>query len=303
MRKLNLAKNANFGSLMYKNLYKYQELPTNQIELDSDQPRKYFGTDGDKNKLRLSIDKRGILHPIAVNQLEDKRYIIIDGHRRYIVAKEIGLNSIPCIVYSKLKPADLEISRFEMQNNRRQWRPLERANSFERIKKLLHFKTNQQLADYFGYSKTLVNNSLQLREIALNYLELMKEYGLSESYHVEFVRLKPKIRKIGNFEVQDIIINLFERVQNKVIQSAKDFRKLGRIFLRASANEQALIAFLSDPDMTIRELEKQTTQSGLSFYVEQLMQQISKKKSNGEDFSPPEKEFIDQLRLLLNKIN
>lgn len=288
---------------MNKITYLFQTLSLKQIEIDSEQPRTDIGTEGDTSRLKTSIEKHGILNPIAVTQLELNRYKIIDGHRRYKVAKDLGVITIPCIVYSKLKPADLEISRYEMQNNRRPWRPIERSNHFARIMELMRLKNNQQLAQALHLSKTLVNNSLQLRTIHLDYLTLMEKYGLSESYHTEFVRLKPKIRKIGNFEVQDIIVNIFERVRNKVIKSAKDFRKLGRVFQRASANEKALINFLSDTDMTIDELEQQTLQSGFSLHVEQLIQQISKKKQEGQDFNPQEKEFLEQLRLLLNQIN
>lgn len=280
-----------------------KELPINQVQEDSDQPRKKFGTDGDKNRLKKSIAEHGILQPIGVFQLEENLYTIIDGHRRYRVAKELEFTTVPAIVYQKLKPAEVEISRFELQNNRRPWKPMERSEALFRIKNLMKFQNNQQLADLIGVSKTLVSNSLQLMFIRIDYLEQMEKYKFSESYRIEFVRLKPKIRKIGKFEVQDTIEIIFQKTRDNIIKNAKSFRKLGKIFSRASANETALISFLSDPDMTIDELEKKSSQSTSALLGEQLIKHITENLRKGIKFSPQEKEVFKSLGILFKEIS
>ena len=286
---------------MDKNNYKYQALLIEQIQCDPDQPRKDFGTDGDENRLRVSIRENGILDPIKVSEFEDNKFIVIDGHRRYIVAQKLGFKTVPCIVYPELKKGELETNRFEMQTNQRRWKPSERSDALERIKTEKQFKSNRELAQYLGLSETVVANSLQLRKLTLEYLSLMEKYDLSEAYRVEFMRLKPKLRKLGNMEVNDIIVNIFERIQHQVIKNAKDLRKLSRIFLRATANEKELMNFLSDSDMIIEELEQRTLQSGSSLLVEQLIKYISAKRQKGVDFSSQEREFLEQLRTLLNE--
>lgn len=286
---------------MDKNNYKYQDLPLEQIQCDPDQPRKDFGTEGDENRLRVSIKENGILDPVKVSEFEGNKFIIIDGHRRYIIAKDLKFKTLPCIVYPKLKKGDLETKRFEIQTNQRRWKPSERSEALNRIKTEKEFKSNRELAQYLGLSETVVANSLQLRNLVVEYLSLMEKYELSEAYRIEFMRLKPKLRKIGSIEINDIIVNLFERIQHHVIKSAKDLRKLGRIFLRATANEKELNNFLSDSDMTIEELEQHTLQSGSSLLVEQLIKYISTKRQKGVDFSFQEREFLEQLRTLLNE--
>lgn len=286
---------------MDKNKYKFQDLPIEQIQWDPNQPRKDFGTEGDENRLKVSIQEHGILEPIEVSALEGSNFIIVDGHRRYIIAQKLGFKTIPCIVYPELKKGDLETIRFEIQTNQRRWKPSERSEALNRIKTEKGFRSNRELAQYLGLSETVVANSLQLRDLVLEYHDLMAKYDLSEAYRVEFMRLKPKLRKLGNMEVNHIIENIFERIQNHVIKNAKDLRKLGRIFLRATANEKELMNFLSDPDMTIEELEQRTLQSGSSLLVEQLIKYISTKRQEGVDFSSQEREFLDQLRILLNE--
>lgn len=281
--------------------YKYQDLPLEQIQRDPDQPRKDFRTEGDENRLRVSIKENGILDPIKVSEFEDNKFIIIDGHRRYIIAQELEFKTTPCIIFPKLKKGDLETKRFEIQTNQRRWKPSERSEALNRIKTEKEFKSNKELAQYLGLSETAVANSLQLRNLVVEYLSLMEKYNLPDTYRVEFMRLKPKLRKLGNMEVNEIIINIFERIQHHVIKNAKDLRKLGRIFLRATANEKELINFLSNPDMTVEELEQRTLQTGSSLLIEQLIKYISSKRQKGVDFSSQEKEFLVSLRTLLNE--
>ena len=287
--------------MVHKYGYTFLEIPVNKIQRDVNQPRRDFGTEGDTNRLLLSIEQYGIENPISVSELEDGRYIIIDGHRRYICAQKLGYEQVPCRVYPKLSNAELETRRYEIQNNRRSWKPMERSEALERIKAEMGFSSNRLLADHLGITEAVVANSLQLRKQKMDYIELMERYDLSESYRIEFVRLKPKLRKIRNVEVDDIIINLFNRIQHKVIKNAKELRKLGSIFLRATANEEELARYLVDPDMTVHELEQRTLQSGFSLHIEQLIKGISQKRAEGVAFSSQEKAFLEQLKKLLNE--
>lgn len=249
---------------MAKLAHIFKELPLTKIEQDQDQPRKDFGTDGDENRLFTSIRDIGIQQPIAVSQVDVNRYVILDGHRRCICAQRAGLNTVPCRIYGKMPVGEFERLRFEIQNNRRDWKPLERSEALNRIKTSKGFNTNRELAEFLHLSETVIGASLQIRAQKLEYINLMEKHELPESYRVEFVRLKPRIRKIKDLEQSKIIEILFEKVQCKVLKNAKDFRKVGKIFQRAHHNEEAIYKFLNDPDMTVDELDQHTIQSGSS---------------------------------------
>jgi ParB-like chromosome segregation protein Spo0J len=64
---------------MTKTPFIFKEIPLDQIQRDPDQPRKDFGTEGDENRLLISIRDRGIQSPITVNETEPNNYIIADG--------------------------------------------------------------------------------------------------------------------------------------------------------------------------------------------------------------------------------
>jgi|GEM_PF-1204251 len=50
---------------------------------------------GDMNSLIESASKHGIRDPLIVSETEDEAYVVIDGHRRYLAAKEAGLREVP----------------------------------------------------------------------------------------------------------------------------------------------------------------------------------------------------------------
>jgi ParB/RepB/Spo0J family partition protein len=288
--------------MVKKHDFIFKELPVDKVELDSAQPRQDFGTDGDGNRLLLSLKEYGLEEPIKVTEVEPGRYVIIDGHRRYKCASKLGWKTIPCRIYQKMDDGEFESRRYEMQNNRRPWRPLERAEALQRIKNYMKFQSNKELGNHVHLSSTVVSNSLQLKNEHRRYLEMMARNELSESYQIEFVRLRQKLRKIKKMEVAEIIDILFKKVKHQVITNSKEFRKLGRVFLRATANEKELEEFLTNPDMTVSELEQKTVQSGFSLLLEKVVEEASHKKTNGIAYSSQEKILIKELRSLFKGI-
>ncbi len=275
------------------------ELEMSQIKEDLNQPRKNFGTDGDKNRLLLSVQGLGVQQPIAVMKVSDNEYMIVDGHRRFRVASELGLKQIPCRVFEKMEMADLERLRFELQQNRRAWKSLEKAEALARIKESKKFNS-KELAEFLFLSESAVSASLSLRDEKEDYKNLMEEYDIPESYRVEFAKLRPKIRPIKEFTEEQIVRSIFRRVKFSVIRSAKSFRSLSRIFLRGDANEDALHEFFKNPDMTMRELERNSVQSGFSLSINEIIQKVGLSLQGGVTFSTKEKETLVQLQKLLN---
>ncbi len=279
----------------------FKELPIGQLVRDPRQPREDFNTEGDKNRLRLSLEEFGVQQPIAVMKLDNGKFQIIDGHRRHKCAGEIGLTTVPCLVYPKLEAGQLERIRFEWQTNRRLWKPTERAEALANYKKASGINENKKVAEKLFISETIISNSLKLSKLKSEYKNMMDEYGLSSSYQVEFVKLHPKLRPIKEFTVDDIVKTLFERVKYQVIHSSKDFRTLGRIFLRTTANINYIHGFLSNPDMSVEDLEKNTIQSGFSLWLEDSIKEIKKHEKSETPFSNQEKVLLLEMQKLLDK--
>lgn len=281
----------------------YQQLKLRDIQRDPDQPRRDFGTEGEQNRLLISIKQYGLKYPISVCDFGEGKYLIIDGHRRYNCATKLGLESVACLVYPKLSVGDLETGRFEMQNNRRPWNTMEKSDALERIKAARGIQTNKELAVLLGTTATAVSNSLQLRRQRLEYIELMVKFAIPATGQNQFISLKAKLRKIKEIEADQIIILLLEKYQMNVIKNIKkELQRLGRIFEQASFHEEDLYTFLTTPEMGVRELEDITQLSGFSGIIQQLVEKISRKQQEGVEFTEKEQVFLEEFRVLLNGI-
>lgn len=289
----------------------FKELPVALIDEDPQQPRSSKNTATDVERLQESLQALGMQQPIAVTKTPDGRFKVIDGHRRLKCAKQIqkdlvdkggrGWETLHCRVYPELDPGELERIRFELQNNRRPWKPLERAVALARIKESTHSKTNKEVADLLFISETQVSNALTLNKQSDEYQVLMEEYDLSDSYRTEFGKLRPKLRPIREFDIDTIIRIIFDKVKYRQATSAKDFRTLGHIFLRATANQNYIHDFLANQDMTVKELEDSTVQSGFSLWVDQIIAKMKTNERHKTPFTSQEKVVLSELKRLLDK--
>ena len=71
-------------------------IPLERIQPNPDQPRKVRGNPSPT--LMASIRRFGVLQPIVVRPLEDGRYMIVSGERRYRAAVALGMKEIPAVV-------------------------------------------------------------------------------------------------------------------------------------------------------------------------------------------------------------
>jgi ParB/RepB/Spo0J family partition protein len=280
----------------------YKDLPLEQLECDPNQPRKNFGTEGDANALLQDMQMSGIDVPLAVLVVAPDRYLILDGHRRYMCAQKLKLPTVPCRVYENLSPAEVERKRYNIQNNRRPWRPLERANAISRIKEAAGLQTPKEVAAFIGMSIFIVTKAIEMRSTKIDYIELMEKYNLSQAYRDEFLKMYKKIHKVKDIEAHQIVDKIFEKIARGKIANSKELRKLKRIFNRDSVNENALHLFLTDPDMTVPTLEQKTVQNGFSWWINQVINKINETLHEGKEFTPQEKPVLLQLRDLLNDL-
>lgn len=76
-----------------------KEIPLKQIDIGPYQARRRE-VEKDLDKLKLSIQKIGLLYPILVYE-EGGKYKTVDGQRRVMAFEELGKETIPALVISK----------------------------------------------------------------------------------------------------------------------------------------------------------------------------------------------------------
>jgi len=118
-----------------------------------------------------------------------------------------------------------------------------------------------------------------LRDMRLEYLELMSEYNLKEHQRVSFLRLLRTLRKIKHYQVDDIVKIIFQKIKDNLLYRRSDFVALSKVFLTASLNEEHIVAFLSEPKMSVIELCEITQLSGLSTQIKMLIKELGVKRN------------------------
>lgn len=282
-------------------LFEFTELSLNVIQGDPSQPRKAIGLKGggDHNRLLKSILHYGIEDPIKVSKIEEGRYIIMDGHRRFTCAKELKFEKIPCRVYPKMSNGELEARRYEMQNNRRNWKPIEKANAIHKIKSEYGNASKKEIADLIGITQTALFHFRELRDMRMEYLELMSEHNLKEYQRVSFMQLLPKLRKVKTYEVDEIVTILFKKVNDNLLYRRKDFCDLSKVFLTASLNEEEIFYFLREPKVSVVELCEMTQLSGISAQFRKLIKDLAVKKNLNIKLTEKEQDVFDDLFKLM----
>lgn len=140
------------------------------------QPRKSFNDD-ELVELAETIEKHGLIQPIAVRKVGD-RYQIISGERRTRATKLAGLSTIKAQVYENLD--DKIMGEWALIENiqRVDLNPVEVAQSYQQLIDL-HGYTHDDLAKTVGKSRSAITNALRLLKLPAQVLAWIQEGKIS----------------------------------------------------------------------------------------------------------------------------
>jgi ParB family chromosome partitioning protein len=138
------------------------EIPLDQIETNPFQPRNDFDEIA-LRELAESIRMQGIIQPVTVRKLADKKYQLISGERRYQASRMAGLTSIPAYVRTANDQQMLEMALIE-NIQRENLNAIEVALSYQRLLTECDLK-QEELGGRVGKDRSTVNNYLRLLKL------------------------------------------------------------------------------------------------------------------------------------------
>jgi len=139
-----------------------QELNLSDIRPNPYQPRTEFDEEA-LNELGASIKALGIVQPITVRVVEDGKYEIVAGERRYRASKMAGLTTIPAYIRKTENEDVLTLALIE-NIQREDLNAMEVALSYQRLIDECHL-TQEELSDRVGKKRTMVTNYLRLLKL------------------------------------------------------------------------------------------------------------------------------------------
>ena len=144
------------------------------------QPRKIFDEES-LNDLEKSIKERGIIQPIIVRKsVENSKYEIIAGERRWLAAQKAGLHEVPVVV---TEADDLKSLEFAIVENvqRNDLNPLEEAQGYQRL--INDFSYDQEkVSKFIGKSRSYITNCLRILTLPSDVLDLIETKKISAGH-------------------------------------------------------------------------------------------------------------------------
>jgi ParB family transcriptional regulator, chromosome partitioning protein len=156
-----------------------REVPVGAIEPNPNQPRAYFDEETLAG-LTASVAELGVLQPLLVRQLDEERYQLIAGERRWRAAKRAGLPSVPVVVREADEVASLEQALVE-NLHRSDLNALEEAAAYQQLMEDFGL-TQEQVAQRVGKSRSAVANTLRLFQLPPSIQRLVGEGQLSAGH-------------------------------------------------------------------------------------------------------------------------
>lgn len=138
------------------------EIELSKIEANPFQPRINFDEDT-LQELAESIKEIGLIQPITLRKVDDDKYQIIAGERRFRAAQLAGLDSIPAYVRKAKDDGMLEMALVE-NIQREDLDAIEIALSYQRLLEELEF-TQEELSSRIGKKRSTIANYLRLLKL------------------------------------------------------------------------------------------------------------------------------------------
>ncbi|GHT11931.1 chromosome partitioning protein ParB [Bacteroidia bacterium] len=166
-----------------------REIPLNQIEANEKQPRTQFEEES-LQELANSIEQIGIIQPITVRQIEDNRYQIISGERRYRAAKLAGLSEIPVYVRTA-DDKDIQIMALVENIQREGLNDLDIAISYQNLIDA-HKLTQEEISETVGKSRSNVANYLRVLKLPVEIQDAMRKQTITMGHARSLIGLEAK---------------------------------------------------------------------------------------------------------------
>ena len=219
------------------------EIPLDLIEKNFENPRLVFRP-GELEELTESIRRYGVQVPITVYK-ERKRYVLIDGERRWRCCLKLNKRTIPALVQEKPDPLTNLLLMFNIHALREQWDLLTIALKLPRVIALLVDRdgkkpTERDLAEYTGLSQGIIRRCKLLIELPDKYKadildELKKPKPLQKLTEDFFIEMERSLKTVQR-SMPDVLGDkdrarriLIDKFRTGVIKSRIDFRMVSKI--------------------------------------------------------------------------
>jgi ParB family chromosome partitioning protein len=212
------------------------EIPVNQIEENPFQPRTDFDEEA-LDELAQSISVHGLIQPITVRRLSERKYQLISGERRWRATQKAGIEQIPAYVRLANDQEMLEMALVE-NIQREQLNPIEVAISYQRLMQECEL-SHEALSERVGKKRSTITNYVRLLKLPPQIQNTLKNKKISMGHARALAGLENiEVQLDALHEVLDKKLNvrqteqLLQRLQHGIDKVAITKSELPHEYLR-----------------------------------------------------------------------
>lgn len=204
-------------AIVVENENEMRNIPVDLIQKGKYQPRTDMHPESLED-LANSIKAQGVVQPIVLRPINDDKYEIVAGERRWRACQMAGLDEIPAIVRGLSDKDAIALALIE-NIQRENLNPLEEANSIHRL--LTEFElTHQEAAEAIGRSRATVTNLLRLMDLNDDVKKLLENGDLEMGHARSLLGLKGSDQ---SFAAQQVVAkDLTVRETEKLVKNLQN---------------------------------------------------------------------------------
>lgn len=303
-----------------------KEIDVDLIDRNPENPRIIFRP-GELSQLTESIRKHGVQVPIAVYR-EGRRYVLIDGERRWRCSIKLNRSTIPALVQDKPDRLSNLLLMFNIHALREQWDLLTIAMKLPDVIDLLKTRNNKEptereISAETGLIQGVIRRCKLLMALPDKYKrtilkELQKpkpEQKFTEDFFIEMERSLTTVERsmpelIARYGKESIRETLISKYRAGTISNRVDFRQIAKIARaeKVSADPDdarvALEKLFSDNDYSIEDAYQSSVayaydERDIHTRVKGLTTHLAQLDSNALDDEL--EHALEELRLAINR--
>ena len=161
----------------------------NDIKPNDNQPRKHFSEDKIQ-ELASSIIEHGIIQPLVLRKIDNERYEIVAGERRWRAARAAGLEKVPSIIRDFTDEENMVIAIIENMQ-REDLNSIEEAEGLRQMIETYGF-TQEEVSRSVSKSRPYITNALRLLKLPHNIQEKLANGQISPGHGRALLAAKDK---------------------------------------------------------------------------------------------------------------
>ena len=201
------------------------EIALSQIEPNPNQPRREFSEES-LRELADSIIEIGIVQPITLRQIDEERYQIIAGERRFRASQLAGKETIPAYIITADDESTMEMALVE-NIQREDLNALEIALAYQKLIEQNNF-SQEQLSKRVGKGRATIANFLRLLKLPAPVQMALKEKQIDMGHARALLSLddpKQQIKLFNEIQKNGYSVRQVEEIVRQMKKEGYDAAK------------------------------------------------------------------------------